>query len=186
MKLHTIWTSEVDFKDWEDDLREQYPEKPEDRLRDIMYERNNDYLGDEQINCDQKLPRPVVFFGDLGHWDGRSFGLSRREIWNLKDCIEIQGRDTLDATFYIDENGDLVAEEKHHDATNYLIYRMYKEGVTEDQKEELAELAYEGKLTKKDMEKYTERIGDFVAKVYGWTDLPAVGSKALPEEETER
>ena len=50
MEEHIIWDSSPDFDDWEDDLREEYPDASEEELVNIMYETNNDYLDDERAN----------------------------------------------------------------------------------------------------------------------------------------
>lgn len=48
MEEHIIWDSSPNFDDWEEDLREEYPDASDDELVNIMYETNNDYLDDER------------------------------------------------------------------------------------------------------------------------------------------
>ena len=52
-----------------------------------------------------------------------------------------------------------------------MIHRVFKENVTDEQMEALKEKIYDGSFTKEDIEKYTRRLGDDIAKVYGW-DIP--------------
>ena len=73
--------------------------------------------------------------------------------------------------WFLDEKGDLRAEAAHHDGTNYYLYRVFKDNVTEDQIEDFKDKVYHGTLTEKDIDKYTHRLGDDIAKVYG-IDLP--------------
>lgn len=50
MKKHIIWSSTINFEDWEDDLKENYPNLSEDKLYDIAVETNDEYLNDERAN----------------------------------------------------------------------------------------------------------------------------------------
>ena len=69
---HIIWSNYfLDYDDWKDDLEEQYPDLSEDERISLMYEINNDYLGDERMNLNIQLDRPILVIGDLGLWNGR-------------------------------------------------------------------------------------------------------------------
>ena len=57
----------------------------------------------------------------------------------------------------------------HHDGTNHYRYRAYRDGVTDEQIEDLKEKLYCGEATEKDIEKVTRRLGDEIGAVYGWT-----------------
>ena len=172
-KLHTIWSSEPDFKDWEDDLKAEYPELPEEELRDKMHEINANYWDDERVNLDVALPRPIVVLVALGLWDGTKYAVGTNNDWrNLSFCLEVQGSGILDEEFYVDENGDVCSVEKHHDGNNYFTFRMWREGITEVQKQLFAYRALRGQLSEKDLNIFTERLGDYAADVYGWRDLP--------------
>ena len=55
---HTIWTNDLDYKDWKDDLESQYPDAEgynEDERTRLMYEINDGYLEDEKINLNKEL-----------------------------------------------------------------------------------------------------------------------------------
>ena len=67
MEEHIIWDSSPDFDDWEDDLREEYPDASEEELVNIMYETNNDYLDDERANLrDIEVPNGIFAVAELG------------------------------------------------------------------------------------------------------------------------
>ena len=59
----------------------------------------------------------------------------------------------------------------HHDGTNHYLYRTYKDGVTEAQKDRLKEKIYDGTATRADITRVTRRLGDDIGRVYGW-DFP--------------
>lgn len=163
---HLIWTNkELDYEDWKSDLEQQYPELSEEERIQIMYETNNDYLDDERHNLDIQLAAPIIVIANLGRWNGRFLGYKEIESGNIKDCLNT---DTDYATWFVDKKGDLRCEATHHDGTNYYLYRTYRKGVYESQIELLKEKIYDGSVTDKDINHVTKRLGDSIAKVYGW------------------
>ena len=71
---HIIWSNDIDYDDWREDLEEQYPDLTEAERMELMYELNSDYLDDERSNLDIQLSRPILVVGDLGLWNGRRMG----------------------------------------------------------------------------------------------------------------
>ena len=63
---HIIWSNDIDYDDWREDLEEQYPDLTEAERMEWMYELNGDYLDDERSNLDIQLSRPILVVGDLG------------------------------------------------------------------------------------------------------------------------
>lgn len=61
---------------------------------------------------------------------------------------------------------DLCAEFVHHDGTNYVTYREWKEGVSETQKENLKVKLMRDEATRKDITRLTRKLGDRIAAVY--------------------
>lgn len=74
--------------------------------------------------------------------------------------------------WYVDTQGDLRMDGYHHDGHNYYLYRKYRQGVSEEAKESFKEKILDHTLTKRDIERVTERLGDDIAKVYGFS-LPS-------------
>ena len=68
---HIIWSNDIDYDDWREELEEQYPDLTEAERMELMYELNSDYLDDERSNLDIQLSRPILVVGDLGLWNGR-------------------------------------------------------------------------------------------------------------------
>lgn len=163
-KNHVIWTSDVDFVDWRDDLEEQYPDATENELYRLMCEINSDYLEDERINLNIQLPEEIVCIADLGLWNGRKSGYHIIKSGNIADCLYSK----YDPTWFVDGYGNLRCDDVHHDGTNHYLYRMWKPGLSESAKNTFLWKIYEGTVTSADITRYTRRIGDYIGKVYGW------------------
>ena len=164
---HVIWSNyHLDYEDWKEDLEAEYPDLSENERLFLMYEINSDYLDDERMNLNVQLSQPILVVGDLGLWNGRRMGYKEIESGNICDCLY---GDMEYATWYVDQLGDLRCEAIHHDGTNYYLYRVYKDGATESQIEMLKEKLYRGIATRADITRVTRRLGDEIAKVYGFS-----------------
>lgn len=163
---HLIWTNyDLNFADWEDDLAMEYPNESDDGLYERMVELNDEYLDDECANLNIRLNQPILVIADLGLWNGRKDGYKEIQSGNIKDCLY---SDTDYTTWYVDKQGDLRADAYHHDGTNHYLYRVWKDDVSETQKDNLKDKIYNGKATRADITRLTKRLGDDIAKVYGW------------------
>ena len=56
-----------------------------------------------------------------------------------------------------------------NDGTNHYLYRTYKDGVRESQIDLLKDKLYRGIATRADITRITRRLGDDIAKVYGFS-----------------
>lgn len=164
---YVIWGDiDLDLDDWREDLQEEYPGISEDEMYQKMYEINGEYLDDERMNLNIQLSQPIIVVGDLGLWHGRVMGYKMIDSGNIKDCLF---SDTDMTEWYVDKYGDLRADAIHHDGTNHYLYRVFKDGVSETQIENLQEKVYRGRATRADITRLTKRLGDDIAKVYGWS-----------------
>ena len=84
---------------------------------------------------------------------------------NLKDCLYTNSDM---AEWYVDKRGDLRCEAVHHDGTNHYLYRVFKDGVSETQIENLQNKIYCRRATRTDITRVTQRLGDSIAAVYGF------------------
>lgn len=171
---HIIWASDVDFDDWKEGLQAEYPEMTEEQLIETMYEQNTEYLNDQRVNCSGiKFPNGVFVVADLGLWHGRKTGIlpSRKTaaIHEVSDCFRSFCNSDSELTIYVDAKGDLRADEVHHDGTNHYLFRAYRPGVSDTQKENLENLAYTQQDYQTAMKRLTYRLGDLIGDVYGWT-----------------
>lgn len=158
---HIIWTNDLDYNDWKEDLEEEYPEKSEAERIEIMYEINSEFFYEEKDNLEEELGRPVVMLGSLGLWNGRRTGCKFTGGTNLNDIFYGSVGDIV--TIFV-ENGEVMCKDIHHDGTNYYTYRVLKPGISEF---EFEEYAYETSAEEA-FEKYAEPLGNKVAKIYGW------------------
>ena len=163
---HLIWSNyDLDYDDWKDDLEAEHPDLSERERIDLMYQINSDYLDDERVNLNITLSRPILVIADLGLWYGRRQGYKEIESGNIRDGLY---DDNDYVTWFVDKNGDLRCDSIHHDGTNHYLYRTYKDGVSEEQIENLKWKLYHGQATRKDITRITRRLGDEIGKVYGW------------------
>lgn len=170
MKKHLIWTNyELNYEDEREWMEEEYPELTENQRIEKMYELNADNLEEERCNLDIQLPEAILVIASLGLWFGRRTSYKEITSGRISDCL-YSDRDTEWATWWVDERGDLCAEFIHHDGANYMTYRVWKEGVSETQKENLKEKLYCGKATRKDITRLTRKLGAEIAAFYGWKD----------------
>lgn len=164
-----IWSDRnLDLKDWIVDLHEEYPELNREQLTEKMYEINAEYLGDERMNLDVQVGSDIIAIADLGRWNGRFSGYKLIESGNLADCLS-SGQDSNE--WYVDREGEFRSTQVHHDGTNYIYYRKFKDDASWDDRDELLGKIYEGKATQEDIDKLTDKLGTKVAEVYGW-DFP--------------
>ena len=130
------------------------------------YGEDLDGLDDERANLNIDVGEEIIIIADLGLWDGRKMAYKLLYKTNIADCLCGTCGDYV--TWFVDDRGDLMCRDIHHDGTNLYTYRAWKPGITETQKENFCEKVYHGTATRKDITRYTQRIGDRVADVYGW------------------
>ena len=164
---HMIWSDiALNYEDWRGDLEAEHPDMSEDERISLMHEINADYLDDERMNLNIQMPREIIIIGDLGLWNGRFSGYKVVESGNVKDCLF---SDCDYNEWYVDVRGDMRCTAIHHDGANHYLYRAVRETATDDQLDRLKNLIYHGKATRRDIERVTERLGDKIGDVYGWT-----------------
>ena len=170
---HVIWSNmNLEVDDWRDGYKEfleinelDYDPNDENKLYEYMVETNDEYLSDERANLNIQFSQPIIVIGDIGRWNGRVTGYKMIDSGNIKDCLY---SDTDYTEWYVDKYGDLRAEAVHHDGTNHYLYRVFKDGVTDTQIENLQDKIYNGKATRADITRVTKRLGDEIAGVYGF------------------
>lgn len=151
----------VEINGWDDDSDNEYA------IYEYMVETNSMYLDDERMNLDIEVSQPIIAIADLGLWNGRFSGYKELNSCNIKDCLN--GFNSCDYhEWYVDDQGDLRCTAAHHDGTNYVLYRAYRDDISDEQIDEFLEKIYDGKATQDDIDTYTRKLGDEIAKVYGW------------------
>lgn len=145
--------------------REQYASSlTKEQINSECYELNNMWYSDESLNlkaCDENYG--LIAIANLGLWSGGRVGY--KEVTCLADVLNTN----CDyETVYVDSNGDLRKKESHHDGHNSILYRYWKDGITEEQKDNFRLKCYRGELKKIDITRYTRKAGVSIAKSYGW------------------
>lgn len=156
-----IWESDYDVKDFEDSFDEF--EIPEEDRDEYAYRMHYEYLEDERMNLDIELEENIVILADLGLWFGRRDGY--KEIGN--NISEALYTDDDYITWYVDRY-DMRGDGAHHDGNNHYLYRVWKNGITDTQKENFLSKWASGKATRKDITRYTKSLRPYIANVYGW------------------
>ena len=173
---HIIWSNlNLDIEDgWREAYAEVveingWDEDPEDEyaIYQYMIETNGFYLDDERMNLDIEVSQPIIAIADLGLWNGRFSGYKELNSNNISDCLN--GFSSCDYhEWYVDEHGDLRCTAVHHDGTNYILYRAYRDDVTDEQIYDFLDKIYNGNATQEDIDMVTRSLGNEIAKVYGW------------------
>lgn len=171
---HLIWSNwHLDYEEQREYYEESYPELSEEQRIQIMYQDNADSLDDERTNLDVQLAQPILAIADLGLWNGRVMGFKEIKSGKIRDCLY----DNCDyCTWYVDRLGDLRCDAIHHDGQNHYLYRVRKEGITDEQIEGLKWKLHCSKATRADLNRLTRRLGDEIGKVYGW-EFPKRGRR---------
>lgn len=172
---HIIWQNyDFNLEDWEEGYKEfleinemEVPEKiNKDDVFDWMHETNDMYLEDERMNLNIDTEGRIICIADIGLWDGRRSGYKLYDH-NIGECLYLT-RDCDYGEFYVDEYNNLRSRQSHHDGTHYLLFREFKPEITSDQADNFCHKIYNGKVTTKDITRYTRSLGKRIKKVYGW------------------
>ena len=145
--------------------REEYADSlSDDEIYNECYFNEETWFSDEQWELKHVSEGEVLAIADLGLWNGRRCGY--KELASLE---EVMYSSCDYERIYVDSNGDLRKEESHHDGSNSILYRYWKDGLTDEQKENFLDKLYYGKATQKDITRYTRKAGLGIANAYGWT-----------------
>ena len=126
--------------------------------------RDYEWLDDIRENLNIYTERPILIYADLGLWNGRRKGYRVINSAKISDLLYSD----YDPTWYVDENHDFRCIDRHHDGTNYYLYRMYEKNIDGEDIEELLDKIYNGIATEEDVMAITEPVGPYIEAVYTW------------------
>ena len=109
-----------------------------------------------KIDLNIEVDNNIVVIADLGLWNGRVTGYKFLGS-NIADCFYTE---CARAKWYVGSY-DFHSTHSHHDGTNFLTYRVVKNGVDKDI---IAKKILNGTWTKKDMTKYTKSLKKAIAE----------------------
>lgn len=166
MTKHIIWSNrDIDFEQWKEDYIAHQREYEDDDCENISDEdvwdwihMNLDYyLDDERMNLNVETEGRIIAIADVGLWNGR-----RQGYQILGGTVNEIFRINEDYNEYYSDGHNIKATCIHHDGTNYIEYRVIREGRNIDN-------LFNGKeITRKRLNYYTKSLLPYVAKVYGW------------------
>lgn len=160
--VRTIWNADVDIKDWENYLKEEYPDVTDEYEKyELIHEINNEYLEFDKANLNIELDGNIVIIADLGLWNGRRPAYKVLKSCNLADIFQ-SNVDGISSCHWYSNGKDICCDESHHDGTNHYTYRMVKPGKDFDD-------IYGKEMTPHRLGYYTSSLVDKVNAVYGWT-----------------
>lgn len=146
-------------------IQHDYPESNEDELYEYYCDENNFNYDMLCTKLNIQLSTKIVVIGELGLWNGKVTGYKTIDSGNIRDCLYSE----CDyAKWYIDTLGDLRCNASHHDGNNYYLYRALKEGLSDKQIENFYDKLWNGMVRRNDINRYTYRLGDRIAKVFGF------------------
>ena len=120
---------------------------------------------DETANLDIPLSGKIVVVADLGLWNGRRNAYKVVGGTPNVNQILLQSQGDRYRVFFDDEDGEVKAEDIHHDGTNRYTFRELRTDVDTDG---LWRMLMDGGFSGKDLNRYTVSLGEKVRKVYGW------------------
>ena len=137
----------------------------EEQLYDVCSDWDRCWADDEysvmkELDC---KCNEIIAVADLGLWTGRVAGY--KDYRHLQD---IMSTSCEYEKIYVDGYSNLRKTETHHDGTNTILYRQWKDGITDTQKDNFRNKCYAGRLTKADITRYTESLGKLFCEYYGW------------------
>ena len=174
--VHTIyddWNTCIDdyedlFKEIEDERNDGLDEDEREELSDnekyeIFCDELETWLDAEKTNLDIPLRREVIAIANLGFWNGRASGYSilRNNVNSIFDVGEDYNAWTCDR---YNVRGVMV----HHDGRHYVLYRVFRDETTDEQRERFLDAIYDGKCNDRMIRRYTRSIAPEVKAVYGW------------------
>ena len=76
MSKHIIWSNlNINLEDWKDFLEEEYPDVTDEYDQyNLVSELNDEYLGDEQMNCDIHTDGRIIAIANLECQNERRIG----------------------------------------------------------------------------------------------------------------
>lgn len=157
-----IYNNDVDVEEF----KKNYPELEGDDVYDAIAD--DCYLSweAEHANLNIELDTDVIAFASVGTWRGPRSGY--KELSNNLNSIF----NVFQSCDYIKVYGDgfnIRGRGIHHDGTNTVLFRRWKDNVSEAAKERVLQAVYNQRSEADALvKKYTLSLYRDVKKVYGW------------------
>lgn len=162
--VREIWNSEQRLEDCTEFVEEECAGCSETEQYARIYEMNDELLEDERANFRVISVGDVIVIARIGVWNGIINGYK----YLHGTLANVLYSDADEAHWFVDSHGDLICMEYHHDGHNMLLYREFKDNVSDLQRELFTKKILDGTVKRCDITKYTTRLGDKIANLYGW------------------
>ncbi len=145
-----------------EELMDYLPED-EDITDDDIYQR---FINDLEYECEdlkdildkidnEHIINDLIVIADLGLWDGHHKAYKLIDhLSDIDTCMQDYN------TIYVERN-DLKIQAIHHDGTNYMTVREFKD-ISDERKDHFLDKIYYGTVTQNDISKCTRSIGKTV------------------------
>ena len=159
-----------EYKSWLIDCQgmteeEAEKQKEEDSFYTWENEQESNWFEDAESNLNVELDTRILAIADVGRWNGRVMGY-KELTGNLSSILRSMNVDYLKV--YVADR-EVKATGIHHDGTNYVTFRAWKDSTTDAQKERVTEAIYNQKENAMALVKrYTRSLAKDVKKIYGW------------------
>jgi hypothetical protein len=122
----------------------------------------------EVKNLNIQTKNPILAIADLGRWNGRVNGY--KIMGNkLNEILYIFYSCDYFSLWYDTKTRQVCGEGSHHDGTNYIKFREFKDNTSDRNIDRVKEAIYaQSDDAPKLIYQYTQSIGHYVKKIYGW------------------
>lgn len=160
MSRNIIYSTEVSNADIAEVKKYYGGNITDDKAFELAYENKANDFDDLVINCKyiKTNGSPIICIANLGLWNGRRDGY--KVLGSTIDSCFTMLNGNYEAEWYL-KNGNLRCTQRHHDGTNYLLFRQFKPNVTQSQIDNFCQKVYNGVLTEADITRYTEGLGKY-------------------------
>ena len=162
MTLEEMEAQEKGAREFLEEVRETDEPVTDEEVMQEVYNREEMWYGDEELNLNKKLNGRVIAIADVGRWDGRYSGYKILGD-NLNEIL--WGMECDDLRVYTDAH-TVRAVGYHHDGRHYVEYRELKEDTRFDNL--LSKLYNQEEVSRKDIYRYTKSLRPYIKQVYGF------------------
>lgn len=130
MKRKIIFTNDVNNEDYREDFNQFCEDNGVENTEENFYDFIDtcvrwDY--EDIISMTDKPCNDILVIAYLGLWDGKHTGYKLLTGHKINSIFDVIQGDYFE--MYIDENGEIMARDSHHDGTNHYIFREVRENV---------------------------------------------------------
>lgn len=159
-----LWSdSKIDVENWTGYVRHECQHIKEADITDMICELNHDLLDHIREQLDIQLGSPILMVRSDALNIASPLAFSVIPSGNIRDCFS---GNTQNTTWYVDANGDFHKQWDSGTKREDWLYRIYRDGSSEDQIEELKVKLLDGSCGRMDLCRVTRRLGPIIAKVF--------------------